>query len=145
MMLRRAISVALLSLMSLPAVTRADSGTYDNFHCYVGTLQTIKHSDTNTSSVGVINGTVRAATSGEIFDGMSTQCTLLLGQQQGSVYGQGYCEWFDADNDRLFFHFERVGAGGKVRSVSGTGKYQRVSMEGTYEVGRFAQTPGLLR
>ena len=54
-------------------------------------------------------------------------------------------EWFDADNDRLFFHFERVGAEGKVRSVSGTGKYQRVSMEGTYEVGRFAQTPGLLR
>ena len=135
-----------VAALALPGIATADGGSFEHVHCFIGTAhQTIEHSDANFSTVATLNGTVRSMAPGEIFDGMASQCTLLLGQTQGNVHARGSCEWTDLDGDRLFFEYERANAAGRFKSIAGTGKYQTVSMEGTYEALRAPQTPGVLR
>lgn len=134
-----------VAALSIASFAMAEGGPFEHVHCYTGTPQTIKHSETNFSTVAILNGTVRSTTPGEIFDGMASQCTLLFGQTQGSLYARGYCEWTDMDGDRIYFEYDRTNEGARFKSVSGTGKYQAVSMEGTYDAIRYPQTPGTLR
>jgi hypothetical protein len=129
-----------LFAFSMCASVYADSGTFENIHCYSGQPQTLKHSETNVVNITMITGTVRATSPGQIFDNMSTQCAGLSGQMDGSMFSQGFCEWADSDGDRFFFRYERKGTEGTFRAVSGTGKYQGMAVDGSYVIMRFSRS-----
>ena len=137
--------IAGLFVFSFAASVYAESGTFDNIHCYSGQPQTLKHSDTNMANVAMFQGTVRATSPGQVFDNMSTQCAGLYGQMDGAIFSQGFCEWSDSDGDRFFFRYDRKGTEGTFRSVSGTGKYQAMAVEGSYVIMRFPPRPGILQ
>ena len=145
-MIYRTNTVAALLLFSVSAPVLADSGTFEHTHCFAGTTQTLKHSDGNVANVVSFRGTIRAATSGQVFDNMSTQCVGLYGQLEGNTFSQGFCEYFDNDSDRVFIRYQRQGTEGTLQSVSGIGKYRGMTLDATYSnVMRFPQTPGFLQ
>ena len=141
----RAKLIVGLIAFSIAACAYADGAAFENHHCYAGQPQTLKHSDGNAANIAMIYGATRATSSGQIFDNMSTQCAALFGQMQGTIFLQGLCEWTDSGGDRIFLRLERQGTAGTFRSVSGTGKYQDVSVEGTYEVLAYPQRAGVLQ
>jgi hypothetical protein len=132
-------------LFSFASSSYAETGTFENVHCYSGQPQTLKHSDANVVNMAMIAGTVRATSPGQIFDNMSTQCIGLFGQIEGGAFSQGFCEWSDADGDRLFFRYERKGTEGTFHDVSGTGKYQQLKVDATYVLRRFPSKPGMVQ
>ena len=144
-MVFRANAVATICLLSLSALSFADSGTFEHVHCYSGTTQTLKHSDGNVINAVTIRGTIRASTPGQVFDNMSSQCVGLYGQIEGAIFAEGFCEFFDNDTDRIFFRYQRKGTEGTFQAISGTGKYQGLSFDATYTAIRFPQTPGFLQ
>ena len=137
------LPLLLASLLALHAY--ADEGTFENFHCSVGQPQTLKHSDKNSVGIVMLYGTTRATTPGQLLDNMSTQCAALYGELEDGSFTQGFCEWLDSDGDRIFFRFERQGPVGTFRSLSGAGKYQTTSIEGTYAYTRYPQRLELLQ
>jgi hypothetical protein len=144
-MVYRTKAVAALFLLCVSAPVFADSGTFDHTHCFTGTTQTLKHSDGNVVNAVSYRGTVRAVTPGQVFDNMSSQCVGLYGQVEGNTFSQGFCEFFDNDSDRIFFRYQRVGMEGTFHAVRGMGKYNGMTLDGTYSVMRFPQTPGFLQ
>jgi hypothetical protein len=137
------ISIVVASLTSAPVF--ADSGAYDFVHCYSGSPQTIRHADGAVVNAVLVRGTVRASSPGQMFDNMSTQCVGIFGQLSGSTFSQGYCEFFDSDSDRILIRYERTGNDGTMRSVSAMGKYQGVSLDGTYSTRIFPASPGVVQ
>ena len=137
----------LLMLFASHAAMHAygDTGTFETFHCSAGQPQTLKHSEKNSVGIVMLYGTTRATTPGQMLDNMSTQCAGLYGELEEASFSQGFCEWADGDGDRIFFRYERQGTKGTFRSLSGVGKYQTMTMEGTYVFTRFPPRPGMLQ
>jgi hypothetical protein len=144
-MFRRTRTAAALFLACASVPVFAETGTFEHTHCFTGTTQTLRHAEGNVVNAVTFRGTVRAASPGQLFDNMSSQCVGISGQVQGGTFSQGYCEFYDNESDRIFFRYQREGTEGTFQAVNGLGKYQGISLEGTYSVLRFPQTPGFLQ
>jgi hypothetical protein len=120
----------------------ADSGTVEFIHCLGGTPQTLKHSDTNAANIVMMVGNLRTPVAGGLLDNTASQCTVLNGMLNGTLFAHGVCEFTDLDNDRLFIEFERKQNEGTFHSINGTGKYQNLALDGTYNHAKFPQRAG---
>jgi hypothetical protein len=135
------LGAALLCMATGNAI--AAGGPFEFDYCFASQLQSMKHSDTHTVNLSNGQGTFKTTPSGQMFDNHSAQCMSVFTVIEGRVDVNGYCEWLSLDGDRLLISFERSGnADGKFRSISGTGKYQTMKVDGTYTAGKFPQRPG---
>lgn len=86
--------------------------------------------------------TLSATVPGAAFDRQSARCWGTLGVVNGKASHLGYCEMVDADGDKwlMAYRGREDNSGGTYTAVSGTGKYDGMTLEGQYDLDSW---PGL--
>ena len=132
------ITSALVCILLAPttgeAAELAKSGSYDITNCWAGTSNVIVHSKAHIALSYTLTGTSRANKPGGPFDNQSFQCVGVTRVMQGTVTGDGICEYVDADGDKFLGRLTRTGnPGGEWTVINGTGKYAGITSGGTYK------------
>ena len=142
MQFKRSTLLSALFALVAPLAGAAEGGLFEFSHCLGGIPQTVKHGDGNAANIVMMNGNIRSAAPGGLLDNTGSQCAVLNGALNGSMFAHGVCEFTDLDGDRLLIEFQRKNEAGTFHSVAGTGKYQSMRLEGTYTHSKFPQRPG---
>lgn len=73
---------------------------------------------------------------GGAFDRQSAKCWGTLGIVRGKADHLGYCEMVDMDGDKwlMEYHGAADSSGGTYTAVSGTGKYEGMTLKGEYRI-----------
>ncbi len=138
--MRILVAAAVAPLVLGGAVVAATAQTNESFttsQCWVSRAEMVTLSDERFAYVFSGTGTLRSDT--EPFDGLASRCVGLANTFGDSPRESGYCEYLDADGDRFIASWSVTAPGqGEWRFVDGTGKFEGIAGEGTYQsVGAF--------
>lgn len=115
------------------AAAPADEGSYEGTSCYVGQSTLLSGVEGHAAgSYETIGTAIR--TPGQLGYQSSIRCVGTFVASGGENANRGACVMADPDGDRMFFVFSRGASGpGQWRATGGTGKYQQIRAEGSYE------------
>jgi len=136
-MIARAITIALIvfsAQTSQGAVERPPKeGKYEALFCFSGENHIIATSDSMLGGSFRVTGIQRTPRPGDHWDGLSGRCDGAWALVNGTFEEHGSCELIDADGDKHFGQFSRIGTKGVWRAFGGTGKYVGLTVNGEYE------------
>eukprot|EP01062_Namystynia_karyoxenos_P070705 TRINITY_DN66080_c0_g1_i1.p1 TRINITY_DN66080_c0_g1~~TRINITY_DN66080_c0_g1_i1.p1 ORF type:complete len:170 (+),score=57.66 TRINITY_DN66080_c0_g1_i1:86-595(+) len=136
--MRRAAALALL------AAAAAAGGEWQGFELTFtdrgSVLQSTQISPDGEEWAEIEEGTIEltAPTPGGVFGGLKAKCVAMSGAASaGRSRSEGWCTFRDSDGDMVFEHYEgaldKRGGGGNATFTGGTGKWDGVYAEHTWE------------
>ena len=123
-------------------VNMPKDGSYNFDFCTIGSGTTIAANDQLYVSHYSGSAVLISQPPGGAFDRQSAKCWGTLGIVKGKGSHLGYCDIVDMDGDKWLMEYRGApdNAGGTYIAVSGTGKYEGMTIKGEYKLDFF---PGL--
>lgn len=117
-------------------VSMPKEGSYELRFCTTGSGTTILANDQVYATHYSGTATLVATTPGAAFDRQSARCWGTLGIVGGKGRHLGYCDLTDLDGDKwlMEYHGKEDNSGGTYASISGTGKYEGMTLKGEYKL-----------
>jgi len=122
------------------AVTLPKEGSFDTHFCFSGTGEGMPLSDTAMAGSYRMYATVQSDPPGGAFDQTASQCIGIYHVVNGKTIESGYCNIVDADGDKYLVRYSGDFKTGKIEAITGTGKYDGMTLQGEYRVGRLPST-----
>lgn len=117
-------------------VSMPKEGSFELKFCTIGSGTTILANDQVYATHYAGSATLVATTPGAAFDRQTARCWGTLGIVGGKGRHLGYCDIADMDGDKwlMEYHGKEDNSGGTYTSVSGTGKYEGMTLKGEYKL-----------